>query len=308
MTRREQESARKRLKLLGLLEEDRRGVPARMWYRINVKAVVEILRSRAKSLLVRNVPTRRRKTCQPEGAEEPDKKGGKRPTISKTSLQTSLEISADDASAAALVKELVSHDLNRGDAVRLVREKPEECRRQVEYLDFLIQRNFVFKKSKPGFLRTAIESENGPPTGYLEEKAREGKLKKQQEREAAQASKEVARRTYQEAQEVDYLAYLASRIADVEKSQPQAFMAFTEAEGKRRAFYTKTFPGRLSQFDTNRAYLIRFAEHFAGNADLDVLGFWEWDRNVNRMRNNPGRSAVFHAWNNPRPQDPSASK
>ncbi len=289
------------MKSLGLLDEDRRGVPARVWYRINVKAVVELLRNRAKSQLVRNVPTRRRETYQLEGAKAPDKKGGKRPTISKTSLQTSLETSADDASAAALVEELVSHDLNRGDAIRLVCEKPEECRRQLQYLDFLIQRRFVFK-SKPGFLRTAIEMENGPPTGYLEEKARQERLKEQQEREAAQARTEIARQSYQEAQEGDYLAYLASRASEVEKSQPEAFMAFTEAEEKKRAFCAKNLPDRLSHFDTRRAYLLRFAEFFIRRKEATVLSFWDWDRQKARPQESLPEAPLFHAWNIPRPE------
>src|SRR5262249_15203301 len=114
------------------------------------------------------------------------------PAISKTSLKTSQKTSATaDPSAAVLVEELVSHDLNRGDAIRFVREKPDECRRQLEFLRFLIQRGFVFKTSKGGFLRTAIKEENGPPTGYLEAR----KASSRQARENALRSAELAHRT-----------------------------------------------------------------------------------------------------------------
>jgi hypothetical protein len=57
LSRKEQETARKRLRELGILEEEKRGVPARLFYRINLKA---FHRAWAETLaakpLVQNVP------------------------------------------------------------------------------------------------------------------------------------------------------------------------------------------------------------------------------------------------------------
>ena len=47
MTRREQETSRRKLRDLGILEEERRGRPARLWYRINVKKVVQLIENTA---------------------------------------------------------------------------------------------------------------------------------------------------------------------------------------------------------------------------------------------------------------------
>lgn len=38
LSRKEQESARRRLKTIGLLEEERRGVPARLYFRVDLRA------------------------------------------------------------------------------------------------------------------------------------------------------------------------------------------------------------------------------------------------------------------------------
>ena len=43
ITRREQETCRRKLRHLGILEEALRGHPAQLWYRINVTAVVDLL-------------------------------------------------------------------------------------------------------------------------------------------------------------------------------------------------------------------------------------------------------------------------
>jgi hypothetical protein len=69
--------------------------------------------------------------------------------------------------AAALVEELVSHGVGRSAARRYVREKPETCRRQLEYLPYA-----KFRTTKGAWLANAIRDEYGPPQGYVEEQAR----------------------------------------------------------------------------------------------------------------------------------------
>lgn len=43
LSRHEQETARKRLKSLGILEEKKQGIPCRTFYRVNIKAVAQAL-------------------------------------------------------------------------------------------------------------------------------------------------------------------------------------------------------------------------------------------------------------------------
>lgn len=43
LSRREQETARKRLKSLGILEERKQGIPCRTFYRVNIVAIVQAL-------------------------------------------------------------------------------------------------------------------------------------------------------------------------------------------------------------------------------------------------------------------------
>lgn len=49
LSRFEQESARKILRDLGLLEEKRTGIPARLFYRVNAQALVQMLGTQAKA-------------------------------------------------------------------------------------------------------------------------------------------------------------------------------------------------------------------------------------------------------------------
>lgn len=44
LTRHESDAARRRLRELGILEEQRKGVPARIWYRLNKERLVEVIR------------------------------------------------------------------------------------------------------------------------------------------------------------------------------------------------------------------------------------------------------------------------
>ncbi|MDV7399195.1 hypothetical protein RZS08_47735, partial [Arthrospira platensis SPKY1] len=52
MKRKEQEGARQRLRKLGILHEDRRGVPATMWYRVDEIRLLELLAKPAESAAV----------------------------------------------------------------------------------------------------------------------------------------------------------------------------------------------------------------------------------------------------------------
>jgi hypothetical protein len=210
----------------------------------------------------------------------------------ETDQETVQETAATDAPPASLLEELVKRGVNRVDAVRLVQTKPEECQRQIEFLAYMPPR-----KDEARWLVSAIQGEYGPPKSYRAEKAAETKGKEHEEQKRIQARQEMARQSHEAAQEGAYLAYLGSQLTEVEKSQPQAFTAFTEAEATKRAFCAKTLPGRLSQFDDKRAYLLRFAEFFATRKEAKVLSFWDWDSQENRTPLNANDRSLFHAWN-----------
>lgn len=78
--------------------------------------------------------------------------------------ETTAEITpaAEPAVDAALVDELVRHGVGRAVARRLVREKPEVCRRCLDYPPFADYR------TTPGaWLAHATRDEYGPPMAYL---------------------------------------------------------------------------------------------------------------------------------------------
>lgn len=70
LSRREQESSRKRLRELGILEEERRGVPAQLWYRVNMERLEELVTYRLEGRNCTNkeggnAPTRRAECAHP---------------------------------------------------------------------------------------------------------------------------------------------------------------------------------------------------------------------------------------------------
>jgi hypothetical protein len=79
-----------------------------------------------------------------------------------------------------LVEELVSHGVGRTAARRYVREKPETCRRQLEYLPYA-----KFRTTKGAWLANAIRDEYGAPQGYAEEQARIARERQAEERRLA---------------------------------------------------------------------------------------------------------------------------
>ena len=96
LTRREQETARKKLIKCGLLEEKLRGIPATLHFRVNLKLLSEQLaalpptRVSAK-LVAPNGQTGVAESAKPARTEAPNQFGGKRQTISETSSETSSE-------------------------------------------------------------------------------------------------------------------------------------------------------------------------------------------------------------------------
>ena len=108
MARREQEGARRKLRKLRLLQEERRGVPAQLWYRLDEARLLEALEAlkngqaddplavgaKPPFQLVQNRPTGRAKSAQQVGTKAPSKLVQNAPA-SKEDPETTTEIKAE---------------------------------------------------------------------------------------------------------------------------------------------------------------------------------------------------------------------
>ena len=105
MARREQEGARKRLRNLGILQEDLRGVPATLWYKVDETRLLEAITNlnnltvtdaipptsvgtKPPIQLVQNRPTGWAETYQLDGRKPPNKLGRSAPTFNETETTT----------------------------------------------------------------------------------------------------------------------------------------------------------------------------------------------------------------------------
>jgi hypothetical protein len=129
---------------------------------------------------------------------------------------------AHDADAA-LVEQLVGHGVGRSVARKLVRDKPEVCRRCLEYLPYA-----RFRTTKGAWLANAIRDEYGPPPGYEEARAR-------QDRERHRILLQNARQGHQEARRRKKEAWLRAAYARLEKTRGAAYTAFLEYLDQERA-------------------------------------------------------------------------
>lgn len=96
LTRREQETARKRLCDKGYIEESKRGVPCRVFFKLNREALENDLLE-----LAQKRPSSRAESAQLESTKAPSSDGGKRPTNTESTAETTTEntqtpVSSDD--------------------------------------------------------------------------------------------------------------------------------------------------------------------------------------------------------------------
>jgi hypothetical protein len=127
--------------------------------------------------------------------------------------------------AAALVEELVSHGVGRAAAKRFAREKPETCRRQLQYLPY------ARFKSKGAWLANAIRDDYGPPRGYEEATARKA-------REQDAEDRRLARKALQQhglAIREEKAARLRAAYRQLEEKGGEALRAFGEYVEQERA-------------------------------------------------------------------------
>ncbi len=227
LTRSEQMTARKKLVELGVLQEERRGLPARMWFRIDVAAIARLLTDSENKIAgnrkldvgksktgVRNPANQSTENLQSVVRNPADRFAENLQTISENTAETTHDITAakgarvetpstsppNDLAAAALIASLVGEGVNRADAARLAQEAPDECRRQLQYLPFVA----AFKSGKGAYLRSAIEQGFGPPKGYAQAQERQAQAA---ERARAAQAQRAARRQQEERQ----VALLAAR-------------------------------------------------------------------------------------------------
>jgi hypothetical protein len=185
-----------------------------------------------------------------------------------------------------LIEQLVQSDLNRPDAERFARERPDVCQRQLEYLPHVR----AFKSSRGAYLRRAIEGDFAPPAAYLQaqEKERARRAEKlRRERVTAQATDYKSRQTHQERFYGAYLAYLRKRAAEVQEAQEEAFSAFLRHEEQQRQRLLQSplaqrpmFQATIQNFDEEKTRLERFGLYFR-DSSLEVLDFWAWDTQLN---------------------------
>ncbi len=104
MTRREQETARKRLQKAGFLEEARKGVPARLFYRVNVEKLEAALKSLSSSMAesanqeCTGSASSMAESDNQECTKAPNSSVGKRQSITEITTETTSEITAERTS------------------------------------------------------------------------------------------------------------------------------------------------------------------------------------------------------------------
>jgi hypothetical protein len=138
--------------------------------------------------------------------------------------------------AAGLTEELVSHGVSRSAARRLAKNKPEVCRRCLEYLPYAKCRT-----TKGAWLANAIEHEFGPPAAYEQAMAQRSAQEQARRRNEA----EHARKSHQEAQDNKKTTRLIQRYKQMEQQQGEAYRAFAEHLEQQRERAVK-FAAQLS--------------------------------------------------------------
>lgn len=296
LTRWEQETARKRLKSLGLLEEVKKGVPAKLWFRINRSAVIELLREKASGQDVGKPQPRMLKNHSQGGGKSSTKHGGKpHASNTKTTTETSTQISAVDGpsvsnastsgmldpAAEKLVQDLVSKGMNLSQAIWCATERPDESARQLEMAPYAPG----WKKGLGAYLYVAIRDSYGPPPGYLEAMHRD----KEQVEARSEAQRQAAYRKHEQSHQGEYLSYLRTREVELQSEETIAYETFLEHEKRSRdtavALFGKSriveIRKKVEDFDTEEQHLARFRDYFNEQKGGLVLSFRQWDKQLN---------------------------
>ncbi|HEX8464775.1 MAG TPA: hypothetical protein VF627_09190 [Abditibacterium sp.] len=252
LTRRHQETARKKLVSLGILEEVRRGLPAQLFFRLNLPRLAELIRAfldsknggdssgedeeneQSRKAQSANLETpksqdRMAQSAKQESQQAPDKQGATAQTLTeaKNTTENTPKTTTTDAVVADLLFQMKGCGVSERVAMSLIAEKPEQCRLQLEWLP-------LREVQKPcGALVAAIREEWAPPEQVQElARQKEAAQKREETRlvEATRKADEEAERRAQEAQLSEENCQIDAYFADLPATEKQAI----EAETKRR--------------------------------------------------------------------------
>ncbi|MCC6485540.1 MAG: hypothetical protein IT209_11895 [Armatimonadetes bacterium] len=303
LTRTEQENARKKLVRLGLLEEQRRGTPAKLWFRLNKDALYELLAHYLANKDDGNPQSSLRETCKQECSKPAGKTAENPQTLKEeitaeitTQITAAEEIPPSGVAADSTVlsesvseqhqnleRQLIDNGVNRKEAVRLVAAYTEECRRQLTYLPFVTR----FRSTRGAYLRSAIEQGFGAPKAYLQEQERVEAARK------AEASHRAARerKAQQEAQRQEVLQYLGHQLELLKAEAPACYSDFEQEFQRRKAEQLKAFAGskvrdRLeSIYSSNERRMEAFLDYLAIRpCPLPDLAAWLAQHPVERVK------------------------
>lgn len=190
LSRDEQETARKVLKRVGVIDEKRRGVPAKMHYRVMISQLVEVLRAGPQrtspsgqggtsasggsapaqdripapappASSAETAPTSWVQSTQLDGPDPASQSGAIPPTITETTTQITTE---NDDVVGALRDRGISSPV----AQQLAQTyDAADILAKCEVVDWLIATKArQVAKNPPGYLRRSIEQDFQPPPGY----------------------------------------------------------------------------------------------------------------------------------------------
>jgi hypothetical protein len=213
LTRSEQETARRILKSIGVVEEKRAGVPARMYFRVDMDRLTEILGD-----LPDDQGKRRRKPAPEGGGEDDAVPANKDAPIPHSSLQDSRKLDwrdPTDKPAATpqaitetttqittenvvVVGALRDRGISAAVADQLAQYPADYVLAKCEQVDWLVEsKSRAVGKNAAGYLRRAIEEDYAPPPHYRSRAEREAEAAER----AKEAAEEAARLRELEAEE-----------------------------------------------------------------------------------------------------------
>jgi hypothetical protein len=213
LTRSEQETARRILKTIGVVEEKRAGVPARMYFRVDMDRLTEIVGD-----LPDDQGKRRRKPAPEGGGSDDAEPANKDAPIPHSSLQDSRKLKWRDPADKpvptlqaitettaeittendVVVGALRDRGISAPVAAQLAQYPADYVLAKCEQVDWLVEtKSRAVGKNAAGYLRRAIEEDYAPPPHYRSRAEREAEAA---DRAAAQAD-EAARLRELEAEE-----------------------------------------------------------------------------------------------------------
>jgi cation transport regulator ChaB len=170
----------------------------------------------------------------------------------------------DPPGIVTLIEALVEQGINAADAERLARTKPDECRRQLEFLPFHEK-----PRSKGAFLRSAIQDGFGAPAAFEEAQER---LAAEQRREEAAAERR-AHKIAQEARRSLEAAGVDELITQLQAGDPDAFQAFSAYVAEERQKAAKRCVGMNASMKTRI-----LAPFDTGEKRRDLFQAWQAER------------------------------